>query len=725
VIHPAATAALVAGLAAFGLAACGRPAPPQGSPAPGRPGAATAEAPRPAVAPDTILYGAAYYHEYMPYERLDKDVELMKRAGLTVVRVGESTWTSWEPREGEFHYDWMDRIVGKMQEAGIRVVMGTPTYSIPPWLYAKHPEIMVVPLGQVRTTREFYGIRQNFDISHPVYRQYCERIIRNIAQHYGKHAGVVGWQIDNETGAYGTAGPNVQAGFKEWLKRKFGTVDAMNKAWGLVYWGQLVNSWDELPPRDGIINPGWKLEWERYQRWLVTDFLRWQAGLVREYAEPRQWVTQDFHGATRYAVDSQEVAKFLDVAAINPYHDTQERLDGWWIAFSGDFTRSMKRAPYLVTETNAQTTGWDAKSQYPPFDGQLRLQAWANVASGAHMVEYWHWHSLHYGQETYWKGLLGHDLEPNRVYEEATRIGAELKRLGPQLAGMMPRSRVAILHSVDSHWGLQFMPIGETGRDERGREKANYAGVEDQLHRALYELNVGADFVFAEEPDFAGYDVLVVPPLYVATDALLEKIAAFAKGGGHVLLTFKSGFTNEWDTVRWTRAPGPLREAAGVSYQEFSSLKEPLPLKGDPFGVGPENRASAWADMLLVETAKPLAFYDHPFFGRYPALTRNAYGKGTVTYQGTVLTDALERKVVADVLKQAGIVPEAGLPARVRLRESVGRDGKPLHFYLNFSDQPQSLAYAHGPGTELLSEKPVAPGGRLTLGPWDLAVIRE
>jgi len=238
--------------------------------------------------PDTILYGAAYYHEYMPYERLDKDIELMKRAGITVVRVGESTWTSWEPREGEFQFAWMDRIVGKMQAAGIKVVMGTPTYSIPPWLYAKHPEVMVVPLGQVRTPREFYGIRQNMDISHPVYRQYSERVIRKIAERYGKHPGVIGWQIDNETGAYGTAGPNVQAGFKEWLKRKFGTVEAMNAAWGLVYWGQLVGSWDELPPRDGIINPGWKLEWERYQRSLATHFLAWQAGLVREYAKTRQ-----------------------------------------------------------------------------------------------------------------------------------------------------------------------------------------------------------------------------------------------------------------------------------------------------------------------------------------------------------------------------------------------------------------------------------------------------
>jgi beta-galactosidase len=695
------------------------------APAPNAP-APNAPAPRPAMRPDTILYGVAYYHEYMPYERLDKDIELMKRAGITVVRVGESTWTSWEPREGEFQFEWMDRVVDRMHAAGIQVVMGTPTYSVPPWLYAKHPEIMVMPLGQVRTPREFYGMRQNMDITHPVYRQYGERVIRKIAERYAKHPGVIGWQIDNETGSYGTAGPNVQAGFKAWLQRKFGTVENVNKAWGLVYWGQLLDSWDSLPPRDGILNPGWKLEWERYQRSLVTDFLAWQARIVREYVPPSQWVTQDFHGATRTAVDSPEISKFLDVASINPYHDTQDRLDGWWIAFMGDFTRSMKRAPYLVTETNAQTIGWDAKGQFPPYDGQLRLQAWSHVASGAHMVEYWHWHSLHYGQETYWKGLLGHDLEPNRVYEEATRIGAELARLGPSLAGLVPRNRVAILHSVDSHHGLSFMPMGGDRPDERGRPRADYLSVEDQLHRALYDLNVGADFVFAEEPDFTGYDVLLVPPLYVASDALLQKIADFAKGGGHVLLTLRSGFTNEFDTVRWTRMPGPLREACGFSYQEFSTLREPIPLHADPFDAKAENKVSVWADMIRPETAKVLARYEHPFFGKYAAITRNEFGKGTVTYEGTFLSDALQQKVVRFVLEQARVdLEDASLPRPVRARQAIGRDGKPIRFYLNFSAEPQPFRYGHRAGTELVAGKPVAPGQEMTLGPWDLAVVRE
>jgi beta-galactosidase len=202
---------------------------------------------------DTILYGAAYYPEYMPYERLDKDVELMKQAGISVVRLGESSWGLWEPEDGRFEYAWMDRVVEAMQKAGIKVIVGTPTYSIPAWMYKKHPEIVMTRLDGRTIT---YGMRQNADLLNPTYRFYCERIIRKLAAHYKDNPTVIGWQIDNETPPGGAANKDIQDGFVEYLQHKFKTVHDLNKIWGLNYWGQRLNDWTEIPAESGILNPG-------------------------------------------------------------------------------------------------------------------------------------------------------------------------------------------------------------------------------------------------------------------------------------------------------------------------------------------------------------------------------------------------------------------------------------------------------------------------------------
>ena len=691
-----------------------------------------------APAMDTVLYGASYYHEYMQYERLEKDIELMTRAGVSVVRLGESTWSSWEPREGEFEFAWMDRVIDRMHKAGIKVLFGTPTYSIPPWLYRKHPEILVTRLGG---RRDLYGPRQNMDLTHPTYLFYSERIIRELVEHYRDHPAIIGFQIDNETRPHGTAGPNVQKGFVDYLKKKYGTVDELNEVWGLAYWGQLMNDWDEFPPRDDSVNPGYKLEWVRYEHKIVEDFLAWQARIVNELKRDDQFVTHNFDGGLQVDRDEFEVAKHLDLAGVNPYHLVQDDLDGWMIAVSGDLCRSLKGKNYLIIETAAQSTGFGSGAyQYPPYDGQLRLNVYGHLASGANMVAYWHWHSLHYGNETYWKGVLSHDLEPNRIYAEMSRVGAELKKLGPRLANLRPDNKVAMLYSVDSYHALEFLPFNKGGsggtnvpswmRPPEGYHEpvtgTDYMTLFRRLHEALYRLNVGVDLVFPQSTNFDDYDVLVVPALYVASDELLGRLVDFVDGGGHMLLTLKSGFADEHSRVRWSRAPGPLREAAGFSYQEFSTLKEPLPLADDPFGVGDDNRVSVWADMLIPEGAEVLARYDHHFFERFPAITRNAFGSGTLTYEGTVLSDALQEKVLLDILGRAGLTgPDQDLPSSVRLRQGLSPAGKHLRYYLNYSRSPQSFTYPHGSGTDLLTGETIESGQQVTLEPWDLVIVEE
>ncbi len=677
--------------------------------------------------PDTVLYGAAYYHEYMPYDRLDKDIALMKDAGITVVRIGESTWSSWEPRDGEFQFAWMDRIVDSMHKAGIRVIMGTPTYSIPPWMYKKHPEIVVTHLGTAPPLSDpwypsypssmppgAYGPRQNMDLTNPDYRRYCERIIRKIAERYAKHPAIVGWQVDNETAPNGLPLPAVQSAFVERLKEKFGTPQKLNELWGLVYWGQLVDSWDDFPPRDGILNPGYKLEWERFQQSIVTDFLSWQAKIIREYKRPDQFITHDFVGGVRTNVNQWAIARSLDVAATNIYHATQDKLDGEAIAMGGDFARSVKQQNYLVTETNAQSIGWDSRAQFPPYDGQLRLAAYAHIASGASMVSYWHWHSLHYGQETYWRGILGYDLEPNRAYREVSRIGNELKRIGPQLATLHKENKVAILYSNDSYHGIRYMPFNDN---------VDYMTILRQFYDALYRMNVEADFVTPDTEDLSRYRVLIVPPLYVASDETLERISRFVENGGQAVVAFKSGFANEYSTVRWQRSPGPLRRAAGISYQEFSNLVHPIALTPDVFGLGDKNRGSVWAELLVPDTAEVVASYNHPFFGKYPAITRNHFGKGTLTYEGTVLSDELQEAVVRDALQRAALTgPDQRVPMCVR--HGVTSQG-PVHFYLNFSASAKQAPYTYGDGKDVLSGAAARRNSTLSVGPWDVAIIQE
>lgn len=678
---------------------------------------------------DTILYGVAYYPEYMPHDRLDKDVEMMQRAGITVVRVGESTWSSWEPRDGDFQFAWMQRVLDRLHQAGIKVILGTPTYSIPTWLYHEHPEILVThngaspplsdpyyPSYPPSLTPGYYGPRQNYDFLNPYFRQHAEWIIRHIVSQFKDHPAVIGYQIDNETFPNDVPTAYSKAAFLERLKKKYKTPDTLNHIWGLVYWGQLVDRWEDLPPREGILSPGYKLEWENFQHDIVTDYLAWQAKIVNEYKRPDQFITTDFSDGVHTNLDQWAIARNLDIVAENPYYETQQRLNGRAIWMTGDLARSLKHTNYLVTETNAQTIGWDSRTQYPQYPGQLRLAVYTHLAAGANMVEYWHWSSLHYGQETYWKGVLSHDLEPNRTYAEVSRVAGELKKLGPQLVDLRTDNKVAILFSTDSANALSYMPVSD---------HVDYMTVLGQMYNALYDLNIEPDFVQAGDPDLSKYKVILVPPLYSASDEVLQQVSGYVKNGGQIVMAFKSGFTNQYSTVRDVMAPGPLRAAAGFRCQEFTNLAAPERLTPDPYGVGGENKGSVWEEFLIPETAKAIESFEDPYW-HFPAITRNAYGNGTLTYEGTVVTDALQREIIRDVLKRAGLTgPDQNLPGAVRVRHGRNAQGKLLHYYFNFSGQMQSISYPYGSGLDLLTNRTVESQQIFRLQPWGLAIVAE
>lgn len=287
------------------------------------------------------LYGAAYYNSYYRRPLLDENIALMKKAGINVVRMGESSWGLFEPKEGVFKFAWMDSVVHKMAKAGIKVIMGTPTYSIPVWMWRKYPYVQVKKVGQIK--RFPYGLRQQADQTNPAYRYFAAQMIRKMVKHYSKFPDVIGYQLDNESYPAGTASKNVYYDFTQYLKRKFGNADSLNKVWGLNYWGQRINDIDYLPPRAGIRNPGYKLEWERFQQKITTNFLAWQDSIVKQYKRPDQFITSDFaNGAVLTDVKPYRIAKNLDIVSSNVYYPVQDKMTGEVIAMSGDMSRSLK-----------------------------------------------------------------------------------------------------------------------------------------------------------------------------------------------------------------------------------------------------------------------------------------------------------------------------------------------------------------------------------------------
>ncbi len=665
---------------------------------------------------DQLLYGVAYYDEYMPYDRLDKDIQMMKAAGINVVRIAESTWSTVEPQDGVFDFTHIDRVLNAMHKAGIKVIVGTPTYAVPTWLARKYHDVLAItPQGQNQ-----YGVRQSMDITNKNFRFHAERVIRKIMEHVKDYPAIIGYQADNETKAYNTAGPGVQKLFVEYMKRKFVTLDSINRAFGLDYWSNRINSWEDFPSMTGSINASEVAEFARFQRTLVTDYLAWQASIINEYKRPGQFVTQNFDFDWRgfsYGiqpdVDHFAAAKALDIAGVDIYHPSQDALTGTEISFGGDVARSMKGGKnYLVIETEAQ-----GFPQWIPYPGQLRLQAFSHLASGANMVEYWHWHSIHNSAETYWKGLLSHDFEPNPTYDEAKSIGHDFERLSPDLINLKITNKVAILFSNEALTAFNCFKFGWGSRE-------SYNDILRPMYDALYRMNIGVDFVDPSNTNLAAYKLLIVPALYAAPDSLLERLNLFVKNGGHIVYTFKSGFSDQYVKVRTTRQPGIIAEACGIYYNQFTTPQN-VTLKGDPFQVGSENnKVNTWMELITPTTAKVLASYDHPVWGKYAAVTQNSYGTGLATYIGCMTSNAITGKILTDVVKKAGLWGEAQkLTFPIVLKQGVNKKGKTICYLFNYSAKPTSVTYPFGNGKELLLGQTINTNSEVQLEPWGMKII--
>ena len=674
-----------------------------------------------------LLYGAAYYDEYMPYDRLDKDVEMMKKAGINTVRIAESTWSTCEPQPGVFDFSHVERVMDAMEEAGINVIIGTPTYAVPTWMVKAHPDV----LAETVKGRGIYGARQIMDITHPVYLFYAERVIRELMKRTAHRKCVIGFQLDNETKYYGTAGKNVQEQFVKYIREKFhDDLDALNYEFGLDYWSNRINAWEDFPDVRGTINGSLGAEFEKFQRTLVDKFLGWQADIVNEYRREDQFVTHnlDFewrgysYGIQPY-VNHLHASQCLTIAGTDIYHPTQDDLTGVEIAFGGDLIRSLKQDNYLVIETEAQGfPGWT------PYKGQLRLQAYSHLASGANSVMYWHWHSIHNACETYWKGILSHDFQENATYREACIIGNEFARLGKHLVNLKKKNEVAVLVSNEALTALNWFRIQEQapGADAKS---IYYNDVMRWMYDTLYHMNVECDFIWPESENLEQYKAIVVPALYAAPDELLIRLNQYVENGGTLIASFKTAFANENVKVSHEVQPHILSNCFGVHYDQFTFPKnvgltgEVILKKTDQKGNA-HPAANVFMELLVSEGAEVLASYEHYNWKDYAAITRNHYGKGQAVYIGCMTDEETLKSVYKAVLPEAGVeIPEYHYP--IIVRKGLNDLGKTVCYFLNYSGMELEMPYDYKNGIELLENTAVENGTALQMPAWGVKIVEE
>ena len=674
-----------------------------------------------------LLYGAAYYDEYMPYDRLDKDVEMMKKAGINTVRIAESTWSTCEPQPGVFDFSHVERVMDAMEEAGINVIIGTPTYAVPTWMVKAHPDV----LAETVRGRGIYGARQIMDITLPVYLFYAERVIRELMKRTAHRKCVIGFQLDNETKYYGTAGKNVQEQFVKYIREKFhDDLDALNYEFGLDYWSNRINAWEDFPDVRGTINGSLGAEFEKFQRTLVDKFLGWQADIVNEYRREDQFVTHnlDFewrgysYGIQPY-VNHLHASQCLTIAGTDIYHPTQDDLTGVEIAFGGDLIRSLKQDNYLVIETEAQGfPGWT------PYKGQLRLQAYSHLASGANSVMYWHWHSIHNACETHWKGILSHDFQENATYREACIIGNEFARLGKHLVNLKKKNEVAVLVSNEALTALNWFRIQEQapGADAKS---IYYNDVMRWMYDTLYHMNIECDFIWPESENLDQYKAIIVPALYAAPDELLIRLNQYVENGGTLIASFKTAFANENVKVSHEVQPHILSNCFGVHYDQFTFPKnvgltgEVILKKTDQKGNA-HPAANVFMELLVSEGAEVLASYEHYNWKDYAAITRNHYGKGQAVYIGCMTDEETLKSVYKAVLPEADVeIPEYHYP--IIVRKGLNDLGKTVCYFLNYSGMELEMPYDYKNGIELLENTAVENGTALQMPAWGVKIVEE
>jgi beta-galactosidase len=659
---------------------------------------------------DGLVYGADYNPEQWPEGVWLEDVRLMREANVNRVSLGVFSWSKLEPDPGRFDFAWLDRVFDLLHANGIGVNLATPTAAPPPWLARLHPEILPVTSEGVRLR---VGSRRHYCPHASAYRQAAAHVVRALAEHYRDHPALALWHVDNEYACH--VGEcfcdQSTAAFRMWLERRYATLDALNKAWATVVWGQAYTSWQEIePPRPlpAPANPSQELDWRRFwsDSWIEC-FLE-QRGILREItpAVPATTNFMSFH----VPIDYWALAADEDVVAGDVYPETS---DPEWVidsAMAGDLMRSLGGGrPWLLMEQAVAHATWRERNS-TKRPGVMRLGSYQSVARGADGVMFFQWRSAPAGAEMHMIGLVSHGGTDSRQWREAVRLGAELKGMS-ELRGSRVRAEVAILFDWNNLWALEA-----EGKPSSAIHLTTHARA---LYAALFRLGVTADFA---EPgsDLSRYRLVVAPHLYLVDDAAAANLQRYVANGGTLLMSFFSGLTDPNVHIRQGGHPAAFRELLGVLVEEFAPFTARM-ANGMRTQDGRVFECSMWADVVRLEGAEAMATFTGDFYKDRPAVTCHSHGGGSAIYLATMPDEEGLAWVAGRACEEAGVSAAPGACSTVEIVRR-GDSACSWLFVLNHSAAAVEVPLARS-GVELTSGRTVKRS--LRVGPVDAAIVRE
>ncbi|MFF7949457.1 beta-galactosidase [Streptomyces griseorubiginosus] len=653
-----------------------------------------------------IAFGGDYNPEQWPEEVWAEDVRLMREAGVNMVSVNIFSWALLEPREGEFDFSRLDRILALLHEHGIAADLATPTAAPPAWFFRKHPQALPVD----RDGRQLsYGSRQTFCPSSPAYRDAALRIARALGERYGDHPAVVMWHIHNEYGCHNAecyCDTSAQA-FRRWLRDRYGDLDTLNDAWGTTFWSQWYYDWDEIiPPRTtgAVPNPTHRLDWRRFCSDELLSLYTAERDLLRELTPQIPATTNFMVNFSFEALDYWRWAPELDIVSNDHYlrsTDPESEID---IALSGDLVRSLAGGPWLLMEHSTGAVNWQPVNR-AKLPGELRRNALAHVARGADGIAYFQWRAAKAGAEQWHSAMLPHAGTDSQIWRDVVRLGADLGALA-EVRGSTTAARVAVVWDWNAHWAVEAesQPSGEL----------RFVDLVRDWYRPLWQAGVAVDFV-RPDADLSGYRLVLAPSLYLVDDAGAANLTGFAERGGTLAVGFHSGAVDANCHVRMGGYPGAFREALGVRTDELFPL-----LPGESLTLSDGGTATLWSERVALAGAETVTSYTSGPLTGVPAVTRHPYGEGVAWYLATRPDPATLAGLLGRICEEAGVQPVlAGVPSGVEAVRRTGADAE----YLFLIDHGGSGAEVPAEGVELLTGKDVS--GWVTVPPGGVAVVRE